>query len=205
MRNTSDVNAVEQTTAFRSTVSFSPSATALQLYTYTVTGGDMTLSRDTSVALASNYAAGSDNVVLMKGTITAKFPMTVEDVTLSFTTGGAVANLSQMFTTIYMTIGSSTFSYSPTVGDTAATFLGTALINGSATVKIYGKLKDTAPAGTVYFEDLNLNDFTNKEYVSNGNTVTSAVGAIAGVHVTSQTATLNVTRTDGLGNTNIAK
>jgi hypothetical protein len=110
-----------------------------------------------------------------------------------------------MFSTIYLQIGNSTFSYSPTSGDTTAAFLGTATINGTAQVKMYATLKDTAGNRYVKFNDLKLSSFTTKTYTANGNDVTtSGVGSIAGIQVTAQAATLNVTKTDGLGNTNLA-
>ena len=44
---------------------------------------------------------------------------------------------------------------------------------------MYAKLKDTAPANAnVKFDDLSLNAFTTKEYVSTQNAVTSAIGTI---------------------------
>jgi hypothetical protein len=85
VRNTTDVNVSEVTTAFRSTVTLNTLTTALTLHTYTVQGGDLTFARDTSVPLSMNYAAGSQ-VVLMKGTITAKNSVTLEDISaLGFT------------------------------------------------------------------------------------------------------------------------
>jgi len=53
------------------------------------------------------------------------------------------------FSTIYMSIGGSTFSYSPSnTGPTAALntaeFLGTATINGTANIKVWGTLKDNS-------------------------------------------------------------
>jgi hypothetical protein len=67
---------------------------------------------------------------------------------------------------------------------------------------MYTKLKNGA-AGTIKFNDLNLNSFTTKQYVANQNNITSAIGSIGGVTVTVNASTLNVTRTDGLGATSI--
>ena len=210
IRNTSDVNASETTsTAFRSTVSLSNdgvfpnvSASTLTLGTYTFQGANINFTKDSSVDLSTNYAAGSDNVVLMQGTITTKSSITLEDIpSLNFTSS---TGMERLFSTIYLKIGNSTFSYSPTAGDTYATFLGTVTINSSAAVKMYGKLRDTAPAATVKFEDLKLSEFQRAEYVDNSNTVAGAVGSIAGVNVGVQNATLNVTKSDALGDTAIA-
>lgn len=196
VRYETDVNAVESTTDFRSTVTGKPT-----LGLYTVKGGDITFAKDSSIELSSNYAAGSENVILMKGTITTKNAITLEDVTLT----GNNTGLSNMFSTIYLQVGSSTLSYSPLAGEKVAKFLGTVTVNGSASVKMYAKLKDTATAQSVKFEDMKLRSFGTAEYVSNSNPVSNYVGSIAGVTVTVQTSTLNVTRNDALGNQTIAK
>ena len=205
IRNTTDVNASEVTTNFRSTVTLASATASYNLNTYTVQGGDLSFTRDTTVPLSMNYAAGSQ-VVLMKGTITAKNSITLEDVlALGYTGTYPSKDLSKMFSTIYLTIGNSTFSYSPTSGDTTAAFLGSATVNGTAQVRMYATLKDTAPSANVKFDDLKLLSFNVKTYAANGNNVTiSGVGSIGGIQVTAQTATLNVTRTDALGNTAIS-
>lgn len=197
LRNTTDLNAAEVNTAFRSTITDN-----FGQQTYTIQGGELTFARDSAYALSANYAAGSD-VVLMKGTVTSKSAITVEDPTLNLSSAGITTGLDAMFSTLYLQVGSSTFSFSPTATNTGAAFLGAATINGTAQVKLYGKLKDTASA-TAKFNDLKLSSFRLAEYVSNGYTVATAIGAVAGISVTAQTPVLNVTRTDALGNTNMA-
>ncbi len=205
IRYNTDVNASEVINKFRSTITLDANQTSLNLNTYTGQGGDISFVRDTTVPLSMNYAAGSQ-VVLMKGTITAKNAITLEDVlALGFTGTYVSGDISKVFSTIYLTIGNSTFSYSPASGDLTAEFLGSATVNGTAQVRMYGTLRDTAGSSNIKFNDLRLSDFNTKTYVSNGNNVTvSGVGSIAGIQVTSQAATLNVTRTDGLGNTAIS-
>lgn len=69
---------------------------------------------------------------------------------------------------------------------------------------MYAKLKDTAPAATtIKFDDLKRDSFTTKEYVSNQNAVTSAIGSIGGSTITVNASTLSVARTDGLGATKL--
>ena len=203
IRTTSDVNASETTsTSFRSTVTLTNSLSTLSFGTYTIQGANINFTRDSSVDLSKNYAAGSDNVILMQGNITTKSAITLEDINnLQFTAG---TGMEKLFSTIYLKIGNSTFSYSPTSGDTYATFLGTVTINSSAAVKMYGKLRDTAPVATVKFEDLKLSEFNRAEYVDNSNTVAGAVGSIGAVSVSIQNGTLNVTKSDALGSTAIA-
>lgn len=204
IRNTTDVNASETTsTAFRSTVKLNGLTSSLTLDLYTVKGANITFAKDSSVELSKNYAAGSDDVVLMQGTINAKSAITLEDPSLTYSAG---TGLSRLFTTIYLKVGNSTFSFSPTdAANGTAAFLGTVTINSSASVKMYGKLRDTAPVATVKFNDLKLGSFGRAEYVANSNTVAGAVGSVAGVNVTVQGSILNVTKSDALGDTSIAQ
>lgn len=107
---------------------------------------------------------------------------------------------------MYLKVGSSIFSYTPAVTDVATSnikFEGSATINGKANVELYGTLKSNA-AGSVKFGSLDLTSFGIKEYVSNGITVATAVGSIAGINISVQDTPLNVTRVDGLGDTTVA-
>lgn len=98
-----------------------------------------------------------------------------------------------------------TWSTSSSTGTTGTgEFLGLATVTGTANVKMYGKLRDNAPASDINFDDLRLSSFDKAEYVSNQNTVTSAVGSISAVNVSIDSTTLSVTRVDGLGDTNLA-
>lgn len=207
LRNTSDVSSTENLNGFRTTVTINSTTTAPtnELFQYTVTGADIMFERDSSVELSRNYAKGTNNVTLMKGKITSKTAVTLEDVTLTYnsTLSGSNANASSLFDTVYLKIGSSVMTWSATATG-AAEFLGLATVNGSADVELYAKLKDSAPADTVKFADLRLSSFAKKEYVSNQNDVTSSVGAISAVSVSVDSTTLSVTRVDGLGNTTIA-
>lgn len=207
VRNTTDMSIVEANTAFRTTISYSPAASSLSLGAYSIQGGDITFSRDTSVALSNSVAPGTTNVVFMQGTLKTNAAVTVEDPTVAYLNGLTDSGAFAKFSTVYLQIGGSTFSYSPAAGGTAtaATFLGTATINGTVAVKMWATLKQTATAGSVKFGSLQLGSFARAEYVSNGNQVTTAVGSIEGVNVTVESSVLNVTRTDGKGNTTIAK
>ena len=199
LRKDTDLNVVESTTAFRSTVT--PST--LMLDTYTIEGGDLTFVRDADYELSHTYAPGSE-VVLMKGTITSKEAVTLEDPTL---TGDlSVSGWNDVFSNIYLQIGNSLFSYATTsaTGTVGMKFDGTAFVDGTVDVKLYATLKDNAPNSTVKFNPMNLAVFGHTEYVSNGYTISSAVGSIAGISVESLTSTLNVTKVDGLGDSAIA-
>lgn len=206
LKNTSDVNIVEASSGFRVNAE-SDSTDKFTSNVYSVNGWDVKFDRDSSVALSQTYAPGSSNVVLMAGTITAKNAITLEDPELtisSITTG----NLSNYFNTIYLQVGNSVLSATATgITSSKIQFNGSATISGTATVKLYGTLKSTTGmAGTtIKFADLMLVDFKGtKEYTANQNTVTSAVGSIAGITVTVSRTALTATRNDGLGATSLA-
>ncbi len=200
LRNDQDLSAVEVLNGYRSTVT----RTSSDLHAYSINGSDLKFERDTSVELSKNYAKGTNDVILLQGTITTKTPITLEDLTLPFNSNVAV---NQLFDTVYLQIGASTMTWSASsaTGTTGnAVFLGLATVSNSAQVKIYGKLRDNAPAANFRFEDLRLTSFATAEYVSNQNKVSSAVGTISAVQVFVDSTGLSITRVDGLGNTNIA-
>jgi len=173
---------------------------------YSVNGGDITFTR-TSSSLATSVAPGTTNVTLMQGTMRSNGIVNVENPTIDYATSLMTDSGAYLkFSTIYLTIGGSTFSYSPVANGTAtgAAFLGSATINGTVPVRMYGTLKTTAPAGSIKFDSLRLDSFELIEY-SNGNAVTTAVGSIEGINLTVESSTLNVTRTDGKGSQIIAK
>ncbi len=198
LRNDTDLNAVEVLNGFRSTVTRASN----DLATYNVTGADVVFARDPSVSLSANAAKGTNNVTLLKGTITSKSAITLEDPNIALTL--SAGTFSQTFDTVYLKIGSSVMTWTAENGNGLAEFLGLATVNGTADVEIYAKLRDTAPTGTAKFDDIRLSTFTKKEYVSNQNTVSSSVGSISAVTVSVDSTAMSVTRVDGLGNTTIA-
>lgn len=200
LKNTSDINVVEAKTGFRATLD-----TTVNGAVYSVTGGELKFERDSATSLSASYAPGTSEVVLMKGTLTAKNAVKLEDVELTYTTGGSVVAASSLFNTVYLTIGSSVFSASAPTSGNKINFNGTVNVTGTVNVKVYATLKSNASLGTIKLNEMTLNSFTgDKEFVSNNETVTSSVGTISGVQVTVESSTLNVTRNDGLGNANLA-
>lgn len=198
LNNTSDFNAIETLNGFRVSLNGT-----YDFGTYTINGGDLTFARDTSLDLSKEYSAGSP-VVLLKGSITSKEAVNLEDI--SFLLQTATSNLSTYFTTLYLKVGTSIFSYTPVVGDVAwgtIKFEWSVTVDGTANVQLYGTLRTNA-AGTIKFAPLDLNSFTVKEYVSNGITVNTAVGSIAGITVAIQNTPLYITRIDGLGDTAVS-
>jgi hypothetical protein len=203
LRNLSDLNVIEANTSFRATIDHANAPNALVLGSYNIQGGDITFARDTSFPLSASYAPGTQEVVLMKGTLNSNTAMTLEDPSLSMNMSGAA--MATFFNTIYMQIGNSTFSYSPSGSDTDAEFIGSAFVNGSANVKVRGTLRQTALPGTIKLGTLNLGSFIRIEYVSNGYQVQTAVGSIEGINVDVEASELNVVQTDTIGDTTIAQ
>lgn len=198
LRNTTDLSIVEVLNGFRSTITIVNN----DLNTTTVLGSDVTFERDTTVELSRNYAKWTNDVIFMQGTVKTKTPITLEDPTLGITV--STGSIHQYVDTVFLQIGSSTMTWSATSWATSASFLWLATVSTSANVKMYAKLRDNAPAGTIKFDDLRLSSFDKAEYISNQNTVSSAVGTIAAVNVSVDSTTVRVTRVDGLWNTNIA-
>ncbi len=203
IKNTSDLNMVETESAFRATITTGTNTTSTTAPLYTVNGGDVRFTRDATSTLSQTVAPGTSDVTLMAGTITAKAAVTLEDINLGYTT--TVASGSTSMNTVYLQIGAATFTATPGATLTGTlNFLGTATVNGTVPVRAYVKLRDTA-AGTIKLSSFDINSVvTRKEYVSNQNAVTSAIGSIEGRTITIGASTLNVTRTDGLGNTPLA-
>ena len=200
LKNTSDINLIETSSAFRAIIS---STAPINAATYTVNGGDVKFERDVTSALSQTVAPGTSDVVLMQGSIIAKSAVTLEDITIPYTTTGTGGSFSM--NTVYLQIGSATFTATAGTGLTGnLVFNGTATVNGTASVKVYTKLKDQAE-GTIKLGSLGFSSVTTRfEYVANQNQVTSAIGTIQGVTITVGASTLNVSRTDGLGTTQLA-
>ena len=201
LKKDTDLNVVETVTGFRTTVTANPKVLAK----YTVNGSDVTFERDSSVELSQNVAIWTTNVTLLKGTISSTTSITLEDPTLGYTTD-PTASWSDLFNNVYLKIGSTIMTWTPTASDTTAKFLGlVTLPAGTSDVEIYADVKDNASTTTFKFNDLNLDKFATKEYTSNQNTISSTVGSIAGVSVSIDETKLSINKTDGLGNTTIAQ
>ncbi|MDR0771932.1 MAG: hypothetical protein LBF15_02530 [Candidatus Peribacteria bacterium] len=82
-----------------------------------------------------------------------------------------------MFNVIFLKIGSSTFTWSPTSADGVngtGTFLGLAQINGTADIRIYANLRDSidpTQSPNFRFMDLRGDSFGTLEYVNSQNLV----------------------------------
>ena len=206
LKKDTDLNVVETLNGFRSSVYSNDAATTVannvNLRSYLVNGSDVVFARDSSVELSKNVAKWTTNVTLMKGTIKSTSDITLEDPTINFTSTNT-ANL--LFNTVYLKIGSTVMTWTPTATDTSASFLGLVTLPAwTNNVEIYADLKDTAPTDTFKFDDLRLSSFATKEYASNQNSITSSVWTVSWISVSIDQTTLTATRVDGLGNTTLA-
>lgn len=200
LRNTSDLNIIEATTSFRASVSGTPT-----LATYTVNGADVQFRRDTAFALSNSVSPGTNGAVLLKGTISSKTPIYLEDVTIPVTLGMSGTTITNSFK---LRIGGSTFTWTPTAassGTVNATFDGSVAINGTAEVEITADIKSTASATTLKFGSLALSAFDTAEYQNTQNSIesTASVGSIEGATITIVASKLAVTRNDGISSKTI--
>lgn len=86
LRQSTDLNASEASTSFRTAVSITTNVandTLLVNGVYTVQGGELRFTRDTSLSLSQNVSPGTLQVELLKGTIDAKQAILLEDPILS--------------------------------------------------------------------------------------------------------------------------
>lgn len=202
LRNTSDLNVIEQTTSFRARVTGTPT-----FATYTVNGADVMFKRDSGFALSNNVSPGTNGAVLMKGTITAKTPVFLEDITIPATLS---ASGSTIATSFKLRIGGSTFTWTPTIADSGtvtATFDGSVSINGTVDVELIADVKSSAPAATMKFGPLQLSSFATKEYQNNQNSIqaNASVGSIEGATITIVASKLAVTRNDGISSKTVVE
>ena len=211
LKNTEDLNVVEATTEFRASLvssNYGVNNTYATTYAteYTVEGGDVTFARDESLDLDQTVSAWSE-VVLMQWTITTKESVTFENPVLTINSMSATTTLSDMFTTLYLKIGNSVFTYTAwaEVANSPLNFDGTAVVNGKANVKVYGTLKNTSNGKSIKLDSMDLQTFkvagnNGAVYYSNEVPVSNdaSIWTIAWNSITVENATLSMTRTDGL-------
>ena len=116
LRNVEDFNAAETTTNFRISLKGANNTTfaSTDLGTYAALGSDVMLTRDVSVTTNVQVSPGSNDVLLMKGTIKANQAINLENLALRITPTGAT--LKDMVTTFKVRIGGSISTWSPVVG-----------------------------------------------------------------------------------------
>lgn len=207
VRNTTDVSATESGNNFGVNVTLASSTFAV----YTVSGGDVVLTRDASVAATATVAQGTNDVVLAAGTLSIAAPINLESFTLVMNRNGVAPTAGQMnatFSSLKLVIdGVTVATATPSVTDTTTvSFGGKYSVSKSSTIRVLGNVRSTATTGVVWKAlDLDQADFGVKEYVSNGNSIPSGsfIGSVAGVSVTVGNAQITFTRNDGVSSQSV--
>lgn len=201
-----DLTVDETVTGFRATIT-GPNTT---WSTYTVNGGDIILSKSTSATSSQTVAPGTNDVVLLAADLKVAQPVTLQDLTVALNGGsfsGTLANLASDFSSLKLVLGASTVATYTPVSSAATSFVfeGSYTANASTTLKIVGNLRTTA-AGKYKVSTIGFSSFSRVEYVATGNSVQSAqfAGSTDGISTTIGSATLTLTRNDGIANQNLA-
>jgi hypothetical protein len=187
LKNTEDMTVVEKNTSFRTTFSGTTPAT---MGLITVAGGDLKFVENTTASLT--VVPGTQTVKFYDGTVTAIAPVTLEGFTVTATAG---TGWDKVLSNLYIKIGNTVISVDTIPTTTGATFFfdGQTTVQGTEAVQIYGDLKSDAPAVTLNARStFGLSSVTTKEYVSNGDVVTSSIGSIGGRTVTITAADLTL-------------
>lgn len=203
LRYTDDVSLDETVTGFRSTITSSGAMAA-----YTVSGGDIILSKSTTAPSSQTVAPGTNEAVLLSADLKVSQPITLEDLAVSFGTYGTW-NLSKVFSSIKLMIGSSVVAtYTPTnTLTTSFTLEWTTTVNADTTLKIVANVKTNALTVWSYtLNNVSPSDFSIREYASNGNAIQTnqIVGSANWVATTIGSAMLTMTRNDGIANQTLA-
>lgn len=201
-----DLTVDETSTGFRATITGPNTVWS----TNTVNGGDIILSKATSALSSQTVAAGTNDVVLLSADLKVSQAVTLQDLTVALTQGGFSGSLSDLahdFSSLKLVLGSATVAtYTPAASAaTSFVFEGSYSANASTTLKIVGNLKTTA-TGKYKIASVGFASFSRVEYVATGNVVQSAqfAGSVEGVATTVGSATLTLTRNDGIANQNLA-
>lgn len=198
VRNSSDVVVVEKATNFSAPIAWVSSA--LTLKTVEIKGGNLLLSRDTSVNSNQTVSPSTSDVVLLAANFNVNEALTIEDVRFDYTTGSWLAN---QFNSLRLVVNGRTVStLTPdsslnTATGSHAIFDTTFTVSENSKIQILGNLKNTA-ASTFKVNSLTLGS-TSKRYVSNDETATID-GSVTWVNLTINTSTAILVRNDGLTN-----
>lgn len=203
LRYSDDINIVETTTQFKAAIT---TGTTSVMANNTVSGGDIIMSKSTSVNSTQTVAPGSNDVVLFAADLKVASAITLQDLTTSFSTS-ATGNLSSVFNTLKLVIGNNVVAtYTPTTSNTVV-FEWTFNVPATTTVKILANVKSNGvTTGAYKIGTIGYSSFARVEYVSNGNLVSSSefAGSTDGITTTMGAATLTFTENDGISNQNLA-
>ena len=206
LRYSDDMSIVETATLFKSTITGTFTS---YMSTYNVSGGDVVMSKSTSVSSDQTVAPGANDVVLMAADLKVAQSITLQDLAVTFnTTGlsGAAGDMAKDFSSLKLVVGNqtvATFTPSTSTANTF-TFEGSTTISANTVIKITANVRTNA-AGKWQLNSITPASFGIREYASNGNSIQASqlVGSCNGIVTTVGSATLTFTRNDGIANQNL--
>jgi len=221
LRNDSDLTVIELATSFSAPVSYDASNTTGIMTKYEFKGGELLLSRDTSVINTKTVSASTTDVILLSANISVNESVTVEDLFMKYNT--TTSGLFQQYRDLKLVVDGRTIStFTPTdvaphnaAWNGSFTFDGSFTIKDKSNVKVLWNLRNTASNGSIlelapFKIELGsaAADVTVKDvrYVSNDERPVIATnhfgitGVAQAVRVTVAEASLLITRNDGLNN-----
>lgn len=209
IRYSTDLVVVEKETSFSAPIAWI--ATTQSFGTASIIGGDLLLSRDTSVGLNKTVSASTSDVVLLSAKFNAKEAVTLEDVRINYTT--TVGSLASTFNSLRLVVNGKTIStYTPAATTAADAIVGASTFNFDAsftaseltTVQVLWNVKNNATTNTTF----NVSTFaaadlwvTSKRYVSNDE-VATINGSSQWVNLVIANSTLTLTRNDAIDTSN---
>lgn len=133
---------------------------------------DVIFKWSTTYSSSQTVSPGTSDIVLMDGAITSKFPVTLENITINYTTSNPGTS---SMNNVYLQIGTDNIMTTPIDTNSTngiLTFIGKITIKGTVNIRMYTKLKNSAD-GYIQVNSLDINNFSTKKYVDNQNIVTS--------------------------------
>ena len=205
IRRTSDVLVREVRTWFSSVVEFADNNTTIVWGEYTVRGGDVILSRDTSYSQSQTVSRGTSDVVLLSANISVDQPFIVEDgINIWFENEVDDGVLDKVFNTFRLTVdGSTVATYTPSDSSDRLDFDTSFTISDSTTIQILWDVRSNADVGDVdvfELERLKAGDsqiIREPRYISNDESV-QIDGSVRGKRTTIGDAVLTLSKRDSL-------
>lgn len=204
LRNSTDLVVVEKATSFSAPILWV--AATVAMWTSTIIGGDLLLTRDTSVGLNQTVSASTNDVVLLSAKFNPKEAVTLEDVRINYTSS---VGLFSQFTSLRLLVDGRTIStYTPAASDNAAatsfTFDATFTANNATTLQVVWNVKNNATINSTF----NISTFaaadlwvSSKRYVSNDE-VAVINGSAQWVNLLIANSTLTLSRNDAIDSSN---
>jgi len=192
IRNSTDLLVTEIATGFSSPIKNVGDVdfTSKELGEVTVEGGDLLLSRDSSVSSSQTVSPSSSDVVLWAANLNVTEAITLEDLTID-TSGFDDTKVNNL----RLVIGGTTVAtITPSADVNTQKFEFTTTVKSNTTIKVLANLKSNA-TDTMNIGSIDNSKFGLVEYVSNGEAA-SIIGSVSASEVSVGTPSILVTRND---------